>query len=50
MCVGSTRNYALTIMVSEDGIQEIPNSFNVIQNTIFSVLGLEFYKIYHKFT
>jgi len=44
------RNYALTIMVSEDGIQEIPNSFSFIQNTIFSVLGLEFSQIYHKFT
>jgi transposase len=44
------RNYALTIMVSEDGRKEIPNSLNLIQNKIFSVLGLEFYKIYHKFT
>jgi len=44
------RNYALTIMVSEDGIQEIPNSLNLIQNKIFSVLGLEFSQIYHKFT
>jgi len=44
------RNYALTIMVRKDGIQEIPNSLNIIQNTIFSVLGLEFSEIYHKFT
>ena len=44
------RNYALTVMVSDDGIQEVPNSLNIIQNTIFSVLGLEFSEIYHKFT
>jgi len=44
------RNYALTVMVSEDGIQKIPNSLNIIQSTIFSVLGLEFSQIYHKFT
>jgi len=44
------RNYALTVIVSEDGIQEIPNSLNIIQHTIFSVLGLEFSQIYHKFT
>jgi transposase len=44
------RNYALTVMVRKDGILEIPNSLNVIQNTIFSVLGLEFSEIYHKFT
>jgi hypothetical protein len=44
------RNYALTVMVSEDGVLEIPNSLNFIQNTIFSILGLEFSEIYHKFT
>jgi len=44
------RNYALTVMVKKDGIFQIPNSLNVIQNTIFSVLGLEFSEIYHKFT
>ncbi len=44
------RNYALTVMVGSDGIQEVPNSLNSIQHNIFSVLGLEFSEIYHKFT
>jgi len=44
------RNYALTVMVSSDGIKEVPNSLNRIQHTIFAVLGLEFNEIYHKFT
>jgi len=48
--LSSFRNYALTVMVRKDEIFQIPNSLNVIQNTIFSVLGLEFSEIYHKFT
>ena len=41
------RNYALTVMVRKDGIQEIPNSLSFYQQEVFSVLGLEFSEIYH---
>jgi len=44
------RNYALTVIVSKDGVQEIPNSFNMTQNGVFSVLGLKFCEIYHGFS
>lgn len=44
------RNYALTVMVTRDGIQEIPNSLNMTQHAVFSVLGLKFSEIYHGVT
>lgn len=44
------RNYALTVVVSEDGIQEIPNALNMTQQAVFSVLGLKFSDLYQEFT
>ena len=44
------RNYALTVLVSEDGIQEVPNSLTMTQQAVFSVLGLKFSDIYQGFT
>lgn len=44
------RNYALTVMVSRDEVQEIPNSLDMTQHAVFSVLGLQFSDIYHGFT
>jgi len=44
------RNYALTVVVSEEGIQEIPNALNMTQQAVFSVLGLKFSDIYQEFT
>ena len=44
------RNYALTVVVSEDGIQEIPNALNMTQQAVFSVLGLKCSDLYQDFT
>lgn len=43
------RNYAVTVMVSEDGIQEIPNALSRTQHAVFSGLGLNFSEIYQGF-
>ncbi len=43
------RNYALTVIVRRDGIQEIPNALNTTQHAVFAVLGLTFFEIYHGF-
>ncbi len=42
-------NYAVTVIVSEDGIQEIPNALSRTQHAVFSVLGLNFSEIYQGF-
>jgi len=40
------RTYALTVVVSGDGIQEIPNALSRGQAAVFSVLGLNFSELY----
>lgn len=42
-------SYAVTVIVSEDGIQEIPNALSRTQQAVFSVLGLNFSEIYQGF-